>query len=67
VGGARGWEVADVSIEQVQYNCICDEYVSLHCSNRTCRREIAPDSMMVIASDGSVFCSETCAGAESNE
>ncbi len=64
MGGARRWEVVDVSVEEVQYNCVCDEYVSLRCANVGCRQEIAPDSTMIISSDGSVFCSERCAGAE---
>lgn len=53
--------VAQVS-ESVYYNCVCDEAVPLYCGNRGCSNQIVPDSTMVVTPEGSVYCSEACAG-----
>jgi hypothetical protein len=53
----------DQVIERVHYNCVCDEQMSLSCANPDCGNEIVADSTMLLASDGSVFCSESCADA----
>ncbi len=49
--------------QSVHYNCICDEDVALRCANDTCARPIDPGSNMMVAPDGSVLCSESCAMA----
>ena len=49
-------------MDTVYYNCVCDEVTPLSCSNRDCSNEIAPDSTMVVTPEGTVFCSESCAG-----
>jgi hypothetical protein len=51
-----------MQVERVHYNCVCDESVALLCSNTTCARELPPDDTLVVSADGSVFCSEACAG-----
>lgn len=50
-----------MTTERVHYNCVCDEGVSLRCSNRGCNNEIEPEGTVVITPDGSVYCSESCA------
>jgi hypothetical protein len=47
--------------ERVHYNCVCDEAVSMRCTNDGCRREIEPGATLVVTPDGSVYCSEDCA------
>lgn len=54
---------AQVNVEHVHYNVICDEGVSLRCGNTGCAAFILPDTAMVVAYDGTVFCSVQCAGA----
>jgi hypothetical protein len=49
-----------MSTERVHYSCVCDEDVSLRCSNRGCGNEISPEGTLVITPDGSVYCSESC-------
>jgi hypothetical protein len=51
-----------MQVERVHYNCVCDESVSLLCSNKACARELAPDETLVVSADGGVYCSEACAG-----
>jgi hypothetical protein len=51
-----------VNPQFVHYNCVCDEEVSLRCSNTECGRDIQPDGAMVVTPDGTVFCSKECAG-----
>lgn len=46
--------------QRVNYNCVCDEYVALQCSNEGCSNEIRPDASMVVTPEGAVFCSESC-------
>lgn len=61
-GSARHeWRVG-MQVERVHYNCVCDESVSLRCSNLACARELPPDDTLVVSADGGVFCSEACAG-----
>ncbi|MFN2525316.1 MAG: hypothetical protein ABR505_03495 [Actinomycetota bacterium] len=50
-------------IHSVHYNCVCDEDVSLRCANDSCARQIDPGSNMMVAPDGSVLCSESCAAS----
>jgi hypothetical protein len=52
----------NVQVERVHYNCVCDESVTLRCSNGGCGREVAPDDILVVTTDGDLFCSEACAG-----
>jgi hypothetical protein len=52
-----------MSTARVHYNCVCDEGVSLRCSNRGCGSEINPEGTLVITPDGSVYCSEGCVQA----
>jgi hypothetical protein len=49
-------------VEQFHYNCVCDEMISLRCANSGCDGEIAPNETAVVTPDGTVFCSEQCAG-----
>lgn len=51
------------SAQTVHYNCICDEEVPLRCANSGCSRRIDPGTDMMVAPDGSVLCSESCAVA----
>jgi hypothetical protein len=55
---------AALEVETVHYNCVCDESVSLRCSNGGCSREVAPDDTLVVTPSGSVFCSESCVVGE---
>jgi hypothetical protein len=50
-----------LNLQRIYYNCTCDEHVSLRCSNQGCEGEISPGSTMIVATDGTVFCSERCA------